>query len=191
MITFFQSQPFNLSFVVCFGLILTLAFCFCSTTNSKLKISSSKMSIKFIILIALIGFSQAVPLLLRSESETDVVSAPAETQEDANTEWNTAAFANLDRQLRSEELVPLSRRMREILNYASRVDESALDSDAGIRVSNGEPNDDGKAPLALIFVEPLPETTTTSSSSDSESSDDSESTNVRVKKSFGYYPARG
>uniref|UniRef100_A0A914Y5T0 Uncharacterized protein n=1 Tax=Panagrolaimus superbus TaxID=310955 RepID=A0A914Y5T0_9BILA len=153
------------------------------------------MSIKFfgIILIALIGFSQAVPLSLRSESETNVGSAPAETQQDENTEWNTAAFANLDNQLRSEELVPLSRRMREILNYASRVDESALDSDAGIRVSNGETNDEGKAPLALIFVEPVPETTTTTSSfsSSSESSVDDESTNVRVKKSFGYYPARG
>ena len=151
------------------------------------------MSIKFfgIILIALIGFSQAIPLLLRSESsETEsVASAPAETQEDGNTEWNTAAFANLDRQLRSDELMPLSRRMREILNYASRVDESALDSDSGIRVSNGEPNDEGKQPLALIFVDPVPETTTTSSS-DSESSDDS-SANVRVKKSFNYYPARG
>uniref|UniRef100_A0A914XXY0 Uncharacterized protein n=1 Tax=Panagrolaimus superbus TaxID=310955 RepID=A0A914XXY0_9BILA len=152
------------------------------------------MSIKFfgIILIALIGFSQAIPLLFRSESETNVVSAPAETRQDENPEWNTAAFANLDRQLRSEELVPLSRRMREILNYASRVDESALDSDAGIRVSNGEPNDEGKVPLAFIFVEPVPETTTTSSSSSgSESSFDGESTNVRVKKSFGYYPARG
>uniref|UniRef100_A0A914YH45 Uncharacterized protein n=1 Tax=Panagrolaimus superbus TaxID=310955 RepID=A0A914YH45_9BILA len=151
------------------------------------------MSIKFfgIILIALIGFSQAVPLSVRSESETNVGSAPAETQQDENTEWNTAAFANLDNQLRSEELVPLSRRMREILNYASRVDESALDSDAGIRVSNGEPNDEGKAPLAFIFVEPVPETTTTTSSTSSESSVDDESTNVRVKKSFGYYPARG
>ena len=161
------------------------------------------MSIKFfsIILIALIGCSQAIPLFLRSVSETEsVASAPAETQEDdGSTEWNTAAFANLDRQLRSDDLVPLSRRMREILNYASRADESALDSDSGIRVSNGEPNDDGKAPLALIFVDPVPETsttTTTSSTSDSESSDDSassdeSSTNVRVKKSFNYYPSRG
>uniref|UniRef100_A0AC35GSC2 Uncharacterized protein n=1 Tax=Panagrolaimus sp. PS1159 TaxID=55785 RepID=A0AC35GSC2_9BILA len=126
------------------------------------------MSIKLfgIVLIALIGFSQAIPLLLRSESLTEsVASAPAETQEDAgNTEWNTAAFANLDRQLRSDELVPLSRRMREILNYASRVDESALDSDS--------------------------ESTTTSTSSPSDS-ESSEEANVRVKKSFNYYPARG
>ena len=152
------------------------------------------MSIKLfgIVLIALIGFSQAIPLLLRSVSETEsIASAPAETQEDAgNTEWNTAAFANLDRQLRSDELVPLSRRMREILNYASRVDESALDSDSGIRVSNGEPNDEEKGPLALIFVEPVPESTTTSTSSPSDS-ESSEESNVRVKKSFNYYPARG
>uniref|UniRef100_A0AC35GCU7 Uncharacterized protein n=1 Tax=Panagrolaimus sp. PS1159 TaxID=55785 RepID=A0AC35GCU7_9BILA len=42
-------------------------------------------------------------------------------------------------------------------------------------------NDEEKGPLALIFVEPVPESTTTLTSSPSDS-EPSEEANVRVKK---------
>ena len=64
--------------------------------------------------------------------DTDVI-VPVDADDSDTHLWDAEAFNSLNRQLRSEDLVPLSRRIREILNYASRLDESALDSE---RLSN-------------------------------------------------------
>ncbi|KAE9549672.1 hypothetical protein FO519_007114 [Halicephalobus sp. NKZ332] len=60
-------------------------------------------------------------------------------------EETNSDFARLKRNTNKEELIPLGRRLREILGRASRIDGSTLDSDSSIIV-----------PRAQTVVEEIP-----------------------------------
>lgn len=165
-------------------------------------------------LIVLVAASNAIPLS-RSEMDAGVAEPSYDVLTKASNEqaqevqdqeiWDAVTFARLDKQLRSEEFVvsflicfcinsfpnhyflfqPLGRRIREALNYAARLDESALDSQSKIRLSNASPSDERDSePRAMLFVEPA-------STLDSERADVAKIRAKKSERSFTYLPSRG